>query len=58
MSGTGELRVGGEAIAIEHPGLVTLVEHPVHTEAVLELDVGPGLEVHATQFTPGRAPDA
>ena len=58
VSGTGELRVAGEAIAVEHPGLVTLVEHPVHTEAVLELDVGPGLEVHATQFTPGRDPDA
>ena len=56
VSGTGELRVGGEAVAVEHPGLVTLVEHPVHTEAVLELEAGPGVEVHAVQFTAGLDP--
>ncbi len=53
VSGHGELRVGGEAFAVEHAGVVTLVEHPVHTEAVLELEAGAGVTVHATQFTPG-----
>ena len=57
VSGSGELRVNGAPVAVEHPGVVTLVEHPVHTEAVLELGVGEGVEVHATQFTPGLAED-
>lgn len=58
VSGVGELRVGEAVVAVEHPGVVTLVEHPVHVEAVLELEAGPGVEVHATQFTPGLDPDA
>lgn len=58
VSGTGELRVDGARVAVEHPGLVTLVEHPVHTEAVIEVEAGPGVEVHATQFSPGLDPDA
>ena len=57
VSGRGELRVGGEPIPVEQPGVVTLVEHPVHAEAVLELEAGPGVEVHATQFTAGLDPD-
>lgn len=58
VSGTGELRVDGSRVAVEHPGLVTLVEHPAHTEAVIDIVPGPGVEVHATQFTPGLDPDA
>jgi len=57
VSGRGELRVDGAVTAVEHPGVVTLVEHPVHTEAVLELEAGAGVEVHATQFTPGLDPE-
>ena len=53
VSGTGTLTVNGAPVVVEHPGLVTLVEHPVHTEATLELSAGAGLEVHAVQFTPG-----
>jgi len=56
VSGRGELRVAGEPVRVEHPGVITLVEHPVHTEAELELEAGPGVEVHATQFTPGLDP--
>lgn len=56
VSGRGELRAAAEAIAVEHAGVVTVVEHPVHTEAVLELEAGPGVEIHATQFTPGLDP--
>jgi len=55
VSGHGELRVDGEAVAVEHAGVVTLVEHPVHTEATLALEVGAGVTVHAVQFTPGLA---
>lgn len=55
VSGTGELRVDGRKIAVEHAGVVVLVEHPKHTEAILELEAGPGVMVHATQFTPGLA---
>ncbi len=56
-SGAGELRVGGDVVAVDHSGVITLVEHPAHTEALLELEVGAGVEVHATQFTPGLAPE-
>lgn len=57
VSGTGELRVGERTIAVEHPGVVTLEEHATHVEAVLELQAGPGVVVHAVQFTPGLDPD-
>ncbi len=58
VSGAGELVVDGESVAVEHSGVVTLVEHQHHVEATLELEAGPGVEVHAVQFTPGRDPDA
>ena len=40
-------------IPVEHPGAHALVEHPHHTEAVLDLEVGPGVTCHAVCFTPG-----
>ena len=59
LSGRGELTVNGRAIAIAEPGCHPLVEHPHHTAAVLELEVGAGLECHMTCFTPGApAPGA
>ena len=58
VSGQGELLVDGAPVAVEHPGVVTLVEHPVHVEAVIAIEPGPGVEVHATQFTAGLDPDA
>lgn len=57
VSGAGELRVDGEPRGIERPGLHTLIEHPVHVESEITLEPGPGLEVHATQFSPGLDPD-
>jgi hypothetical protein len=54
-SGGGVLRVNGSEVAAEHPGCVLLVEHERHTEGLLALEAGPGIEVHATCFTPGRA---
>ena len=58
VEGRGEVRVGGRAIPVTDPGAVLLVEHPHHTEAVLELEVGEGVTCHATCFTPGAAPGA
>jgi thiol-disulfide isomerase/thioredoxin len=59
LDGTGEVTVNDRAIAVSEPGCFPLVEHPHHTAAVLELEVGPGVTCHATCFTPGvPAPDA
>jgi hypothetical protein len=55
LGGSGELRVNGRTVAVEHPGCHPLVVHERHTEAVLELETGPGLECYATCFTPGLA---
>lgn len=57
VGGAGVLRVDGASVAVDGPGVVTVVEHPVHTEAELELEAGPGVTVHATQFTAGLAED-
>jgi hypothetical protein len=56
LDGTGELTVDGRAVAISKPGCHPLLEHGVHTEGVLELEVGDGLECLMTCFTPGVAP--
>jgi hypothetical protein len=55
--GSGELRVNGRAVAVEHPGCQLLVDHGQHAEGVLELEAGPGVEVYATCFTPGIVED-
>jgi hypothetical protein len=55
LSGAGEVRVDGRAIAVAAPGAFELVEHERHTAGVLELEVGPGVTCHATCFTPGLA---
>jgi thiol-disulfide isomerase/thioredoxin len=43
----------GRTLTVEHPGAYQLVEHERHTEAVLELEVGAGVQCLATCFTPG-----
>jgi hypothetical protein len=55
LGGAGELAVNGRTIAVAHPGCQLLVEHSRHTEGVLELELGDGLECYATCFTPGLA---
>jgi hypothetical protein len=55
LAGAGELRVNGRTVAVSSPGCHPLVVHDRHTEAVLDLAVGPGLECYATCFTPGLA---
>ena len=55
-TGTGTLTVNGASVAIDGPGCYPLLEHPHHTEGVLEIEVGDGVECAATCFTPGVAP--
>jgi len=57
LSGAGELAVDGRPVTVDHPGAHLLVRHQHSTAGVLELEVGPGLECHATCFSPGLAPD-
>ncbi len=56
LSGEGVVRANGAEIAVTHPGVYPLVEHPRHTTGVLDLDVGEGVTCHAVSFTPGVAP--
>jgi thiol-disulfide isomerase/thioredoxin len=53
VSGSGEVVADGERFAVEAPGVLTVADHPVHVEAELALEVGAGVEVHATCFTAG-----
>jgi hypothetical protein len=55
LGGRGEVRANGRTIPVSDPGCHPLVTHPRHTEAVLALEVGPGVECYATCFTPGLA---
>ena len=55
LEGSGAVRAAGREVAVEHPGCFALVEHERHTEAVLDLEVGPGVTCHAVCFTPGVA---
>ena len=45
-----DLTVNGETREIGWTGVHALLEHPVHTEGVLELEPGPGVVCHAVQF--------
>jgi len=56
LEGRGEVVANGRAIAVGASGAHPLVEHPHHTEGVLELVVGDGVVCHLTCFTPGIAP--
>jgi hypothetical protein len=56
LDGRGEIEACGRRIAVEHPGAYVLVEHPVSTEGILDLETGPGVECLAVCFTPGLAP--
>ncbi len=53
LDGTGTIGVNGVEIAITHPGAYCLIEHERHTAAVLQLEIGAGVECLATCFTPG-----
>ena len=61
LEGSGIVRVnggvegGGAELEVTHPGAFALIEHPRHTEGVLQLELGRGVRCHATCFTPGLA---
>jgi hypothetical protein len=54
-SGAGVVEVNGRDLAIDGPGCYPLLEHERHTVSELSLDVGEGVEIHATCFVPGVA---
>jgi hypothetical protein len=56
FSGTGTISVNGETQDIAWPGARPLVQHPVHTEGTLTLEVGDGVECLGVHFVPGLAP--
>jgi mannose-6-phosphate isomerase-like protein (cupin superfamily) len=56
LEGAGTVRVNGREHVVAYTGAHELIEHGVHTEAVLELEAGEGVTCHATVFTPGLAP--
>ncbi len=56
LEGSGTVTVNGEPLEIGRTGVHPLVEHPVHTEAVLELGIGPGVVCHGVQFEAGLRP--
>jgi hypothetical protein len=53
VDGAGELLVNGAPFAVSEPGCFEVISHPVHSAATLSLEVGAGVTVHATCFTPG-----
>ncbi len=53
LEGRGVVRVNGREIKVDGPGCYALVEHPRHTRAQLDLELGEGVTCHATSFTPG-----
>ena len=56
IEGDDLITVNGSVIRAEGPGCIPLIEHPHHTEGVLEFAVSDGVVCHATCFTPGVAP--
>jgi thiol-disulfide isomerase/thioredoxin len=56
LEGAGTIRVNGSERDVGYTGAHELIEHGVHTEGVLELEIGDGVACHATVFTPGLAP--
>jgi hypothetical protein len=55
LDGSGTVRVNGSEQAVTDPGAYALIEHERHTDAVLDLEIGPGVRCYATCFTPGLA---
>jgi thiol-disulfide isomerase/thioredoxin len=60
LEGAGTVRVAwtpdrARELVVEHPGAYQLIEHDRHTEGLLELEIGAGVQCLATCFTPGVA---
>ncbi|MDP9346180.1 MAG: DipZ protein [Actinomycetota bacterium] len=58
VDGAGTLEVNGSPVAVDAPGALRVLDHPHHTEGVVDLRPRAGVTVHATCFTPGVAPPA
>jgi thiol-disulfide isomerase/thioredoxin len=57
IAGTGTLEVNGQTRRVENPGAHPIITHPRSTSDTLDLRPGPGVEVLATCFIPGLAPE-
>jgi hypothetical protein len=55
LSGVGRVWANGALIEVDHAGAYPLVEHPRHTQGVLELELSEGVTCHGVSFTPGVA---
>ena len=55
LEGPGTVTVNGRDVAVAWTGAHLLVEHERHTEAVLELELSPGVTCHGVQFEAGLA---
>jgi AhpC/TSA family len=53
LDGRGAVSANGVELTVAHPGAYRLLEHPCHSEGVLDLRVGAGVQCLATCFTPG-----
>lgn len=51
--GSGALEVNGEVVEVPGTGALLLADHPHHTEAVLEMNAGEGVEILETVFLAG-----
>jgi hypothetical protein len=49
------LEANGAVLEISQAGAYPVIEHDRHTEGVIEVSVGTGLQCLATCFTPGVA---
>jgi hypothetical protein len=54
-TGTGEVRVGDVAVAVDGCGCYTVIEHERHTHGTLEILASDGVTVLSTCFTPAVA---
>jgi hypothetical protein len=55
LDGAGTVTANGRQVTVDHPGAYLLLEHPTHTEGVLDLRLGSGVRCEATCFSPGLA---
>ena len=53
VEGEGVVRVNGTELIVTEPGCFPALEHARHTVGELAIEVGEGVMVHATCFTPG-----
>ena len=51
--GTVHGHIGDTTLVVERPGAYKLIDHPRHTKAMLDLDVGPGVECLCDVFHTG-----